>query len=48
MSHLEDLIVEYYDWRGYLVKRNIRVGPLAHGGWEMELDIVAYIPISLT
>lgn len=20
MSHLEDLIAEYFDWRGYLVK----------------------------
>ena len=46
MSHLEDLIVEYYDWRGYLVKRNIKVGPLAHGGWEMELDVLAYDPHS--
>ena len=44
MSHLEDLLAEYYDWRGYLVKRNIKVGKLAHGGWEMELDVVAYHP----
>lgn len=44
MSHLEDLIVEYYDWKGYLVKRNIKVGRLAHGGWEMELDVIAYNP----
>ena len=46
MSHLEDLIAEYYDWRGYLVKRNIKVGRLAHGGWEGELDVVAYHPHS--
>ena len=44
MSHLEDLIAEYYDWSGYLVKRNLKVGRLAHGGWEMELDIVAFHP----
>lgn len=44
MSHLEDLIAEYYDWRGYLVKRNQRVGRLSRGGWEMELDVVAYDP----
>ncbi len=44
MSHLEDLIAEYYDWRGYLVKRNIKVGRLQHGGWEMELDVIAYHP----
>lgn len=44
MSHLEDIIAEYYDWKGYLVKRNIKVGRLSHGGWEMELDIIAYHP----
>jgi hypothetical protein len=44
MSHLEDLIAEYYDWKGYLIKRNIKVGRLSHGGWEMELDIIAYHP----
>jgi len=44
LSHLEDLIAEYYDWQGYLIKRNIKVGRLSHGGWEMELDIIAYHP----
>ena len=46
MSHLENLIAEYYDWKGYLVKRNVKVGRLAHGGWEMELDVIAYDPHS--
>ena len=44
MSHLEILIAEFYDWKDYLVKRNVKVGRLSHGGWEMELDIVAYHP----
>ena len=44
MSHLEDLVAEYYDWQGYLIKRNVKVGKLAHGGWAMELDIIAYHP----
>ena len=44
MSHLEDLIAEYYDWKGYLVKQNIKVGRLNHGGWEMELDVIAFDP----
>ena len=44
MSHLESLIAEYYDWMGYLVKRNIKVGRLSRGGWKMELDIVAFDP----
>lgn len=46
MSHFEDLLAEYYDWRGYLVKRNVKVGKLSHGGWEMELDVVAFNPHS--
>jgi len=46
MTHLEQLVYEYYDWLGYLVKHNIKVGRLKRGGWEMELDIVAYNPTS--
>ena len=46
MSHLETLIAEYLDWQGYLVKKNIKVGRLGHGGWEMEVDIVGYQPKS--
>ena len=46
MSHLEDLICQYYEWQGYIVRRNVKVGRLAHGGWEGELDIVAYHPKS--
>jgi len=44
MSHLESLIVEYLEWDGFLVKRNIKVGRLSHGGWEMELDAVGFHP----
>jgi hypothetical protein len=44
MSHLEDLLREYYEWQGYIVRRNVKVGRLKHGGWEGELDIVAYHP----
>jgi hypothetical protein len=44
MNHLETLISEYLDWRGYLVRRNTKVGRLKHGGWEMELDVVGYNP----
>ena len=42
MAHLEDLIAEHLDWQGYVVKQNILVGKRAKGGWDMELDIVAY------
>jgi hypothetical protein len=44
VTHLEQLISEYYDWNGFLVKRNVKVGRRKAGGWEMELDIVAYHP----
>ena len=44
MSHLESLIVEYLDWKGYLVRRNTKVGRLKHGGWKMELDVIGYHP----
>ena len=44
MSHLEDLLYQYYEWQGYIVRRNIKVGKLKHGGWEGELDIVAFHP----
>lgn len=46
MSHLENLIAEYYDWKGYLVKRNVKIGCLSHGGWEIGFDVVAYHPHS--
>lgn len=46
MSHLESLIAEYLDWQGYIVKQNIKVGRLSHGGWEGELDIIGYHPPS--
>jgi len=46
MSHLEDVIAEFYDWQGYLIKRNVKVGRRSRGGWEMELDVIAYDPHS--
>jgi len=46
MNHIESLLAEYYDWQGYVVKCNTRVGRLPRGGWEMELDIVAFDPRS--
>ena len=44
MAHLEVLVAEYLDWQGFLVKRNVKVGRLSHGGWEGELDVVGYKP----
>ena len=44
MNFLEQLIAEWYEYQGYYVKRNIRVGKLPKGGYEEELDIVAFHP----
>jgi hypothetical protein len=43
-NHLEQLIAEWYEYQGYFVKRNVLVGPLAGGGFECELDVVAFHP----
>ena len=44
-NHLEQLVAEWYQWRGYFVRRNARVGPRSKGGHECELDIVAFHPV---
>jgi hypothetical protein len=44
-NHLEQLISEWLEFKGYFVRRNVKVGKLRHGGYEGELDIVGYHPI---
>jgi len=44
MNHLEQLVAEWYEYRGYFVRRNIQVGPRPKGGYECELDVVAFHP----
>ncbi len=44
MNHLEQLIGEWYEYRGYFVRKNIKVGKLKRGGWEGELDVVVFNP----
>jgi hypothetical protein len=44
MNHLESLVKQFYEWQRYTVRNNVRVGLLPHGGYESELDIVAYNP----
>jgi len=43
-THLEELVAEWLEFKGYFVRRNVKVGKLSHGGHEGELDIVAYHP----
>ncbi|MCF8092238.1 MAG: hypothetical protein K9K40_07225 [Desulfotignum sp.] len=44
MNHLEQLVAEWYEYQGYFVRRNIQVGPRLKGGYECELDVVAFHP----
>ncbi len=43
-NHLEKLVAEWYEFQGYFIRRNVKVGPRPRGGYECELDIVAYHP----
>ena len=43
-NYLEQLIAEWYEFQGYFVRQNILVGKREKGGYECELDIVAYHP----
>ena len=44
MNHLEQLVAEWHEYRGYFVRRNIHVGKRIGGGYECELDVVAFHP----
>jgi hypothetical protein len=44
VNFLEQLVAEWYEFNGYFVQRNVRVGRRKRGGWESELDIVAFHP----
>lgn len=44
MNHLEQLTAEWYEFRGYFVRRNVQVGRREKGGYECELDVVAFCP----
>lgn len=42
MNFLEELVAEWYQYRGYFVRRNVKIGRLGHGGYEGEMDILAF------
>ena len=44
MNFLEQLVSEWYSYRGYYVRTNVMVGPREAGGYEGELDVVAFHP----
>lgn len=43
-NFLEQLVTEWYEYKGYFVRRNVFVGRRARGGYESELDVVAFNP----
>jgi hypothetical protein len=45
MNVLEQLLAEWYQYKGYYVRQNVRVGKRKQGGYEGEVDIVAFNPI---
>lgn len=43
-NFLEQLVAEWYEYRGYFVRRNVLVGRRTNGGHDGELDVVAFHP----
>ena len=43
-NYLEQLASEWYEYRGFFVRRNVPVGSGSKGGYEAELTIVAIHP----
>lgn len=44
MTWLEQLVREYYAIQGYWVRTNVMYGPLSHGGYTGEADVLAFEP----
>ena len=43
-NFLEQLTREWYEYQGYFVRQNVNVGLRPNGGYECELDVVAFHP----
>lgn len=44
MNFLESLVSEWYEYNGYFVRTNPRARKRKRGGWDIELDVLAYLP----
>ena len=44
MNFLEKLAAEWYEYKGYFVRTNVRFGKRPKGGYIGEMDVVAYNP----
>ena len=43
-NFLEQITRKWYEYQGYFVRQNVNVGPRARGGYDCEIDIVAFHP----
>jgi hypothetical protein len=43
-NFLEQLVAEWYEFQDYFVRRNVNVGKRQKGGYDSELDVVAFNP----
>jgi len=48
MNFLEQLVAEWWAFQDYFVRTNIKFGKRARGGWEGEMDVVAFDPKAKT
>ncbi len=48
MNFLEQLASEWFEYTGYFVRTNVRARKRTAGGWDAELDVLAYKPSSKT
>ena len=44
MNFLETLVAEWYEYTGHFVRANPRTRKRAMGGWDVELDVLAFAP----
>jgi Holliday junction resolvase-like predicted endonuclease len=45
VNFLEQLTAEWYAFNGYFVQTNLKFGKRNAGGWEGEIDVVAFHPL---
>jgi hypothetical protein len=44
MNYLEKLASEWYEYSGYFVRTNVKAHKRSKGGWDAELDVLAFKP----
>jgi hypothetical protein len=42
VNFLEQLVAEWYEYEGYFVRSNVRTRKRTKGGFDVELDVLAY------